>query len=254
MDLATLIGIVGSFIIIMGAILLGPNAVIFFNIPGLLIVIGGTFTATLIKFSLSHTLGAFKVALKAFFHKPESPSALIEEGIELASIARKGGLLALEDKEVRNEFLQQGIQLCVDGHDPQLVRRMLSKDINQAIDRHDEGQAIFKAIGDVAPAMGMIGTLVGLVQMLSNMDDPKKIGPAMAVALLTTLYGAVIANAVALPIADKLAHRSREERNNKSLILEAISAIQEGLNPRVMEDLLKTYLPGSKRKAVNKAA
>jgi chemotaxis protein MotA len=115
------------------------------------------------------------------------------------------------------------------------------------IDRHERGQAIFKSIGDVAPAMGMIGTLIGLVQMLSAMDDPKKIGPAMAVALLTTLYGAIIANAFALPIADKLSHRSQEERLNKALILETIGSIQEGLNPRVMEELLKTYLPAGKR-------
>jgi len=142
----------------------------------------------------------------------------------------------------------------VDGHEPALVRRMLSKDINLTIERHDVGQRIFKAIGDVAPAMGMIGTLVGLVQMLSNMDDPKMIGPAMATALLTTLYGAMIANILALPIADKLAHRSREERMNKSLILETVSAIQEGLNPRVMEDMLKAYLPGNKRKEAKQAA
>lgn len=254
MDLATLIGLLGALAVIAGAILVGPNAIIFFNLPGLLIVLGGTFTATLIKFPLAHTLNAFKVALKAFFHKSETPSQLIEEAVELAAVARKGGLLGLEDREVKNEFLKRGLQLCVDGHQAELIRRMLTKDINLTIMRHDEGQAIFKAIGDVAPAMGMIGTLVGLVQMLSNMDDPKKIGPAMAVALLTTLYGAVIANAVALPIADKLAHRSREERTNKSLILEAISAIQEGLNPRVMEDMLKTYLPGGQRNKENKKA
>lgn len=124
---------------------------------------------------------------------------------------------------------------------------MLSKDINLTIERHELGRGIFKAIGDVAPAMGMIGTLVGLVQMLSSMDDPKKIGPAMAIALLTTLYGSIIANAFALPIADKLALRTEEESTNKNLIIEAISAIQQGLNPRVMEELLKTYLPGNQR-------
>jgi chemotaxis protein MotA len=131
---------------------------------------------------------------------------------------------------------------------------MLNKDINLTIERHERGQAIFKAIADVAPAMGMIGTLVGLVQMLSAMDDPKKIGPAMAVALLTTLYGAIIANTIAAPIADKLAHRSNEERLNKNLILEAINGIQEGINPRVMEELLKTYLPPSQRDSDDKEA
>ncbi len=249
MDPATLIGLIGCLSIISAAVLMGPNALIFVNLPGLFIVLGGTFMATLVKFPLATTLGAFKVAVKAFFHKSEKPDELIKNGVELANIARKGGLLALEDANVSNDFLRQGIQLCVDGHDPQLVRRLLAKDINLTIERHDEGQAIFKAIADVAPAMGMIGTLVGLVQMLSNMDDPKKIGPAMAVALLTTLYGAVIANAIAIPIAAKLAHRSKEERTNKSLILETVGAIQEGLNPHVMEDLLKTYLPVSQRNA-----
>ena len=131
---------------------------------------------------------------------------------------------------------------------------MLSKDINLTIERHERGQAIFKAMGDVAPAMGMIGTLIGLVQMLSAMDDPKAIGPAMAVALLTTLYGAIIATVFALPIADKLALRSQDERLNKALILETISSIQEGLNPRVMEELLKTYLPENKREGVGEAS
>ncbi len=129
-------------------------------------------------------------------------------------------------------------------------------DINLTIERHERGQAIFKAMGDVAPAMGMIGTLIGigLVQMLSAMDDPKSIGPAMAVALLTTLYGAIIATVFALPIADKLALRSQDERLNKALILETISSIQEGLNPRVMEELLKTYLPENKRESVGEAS
>ena len=169
--------------------------------------------------------------------------------MELAETARKSGLLALESHEFKNEFLGKGIRLCVDGHDPEFVKRMLGKDISLAIERHDTGKGIFKSIGDVAPAMGMIGTLIGLVQMLSNMDDPKSIGPAMAVALLTTLYGAIIANAFALPLADKLGFRSTEERINKSLILETIAGIQEGLNPRVLGGLLKTYLPGSKRES-----
>ena len=254
MDIATLIGFIAASGIITTAILLGPNALIFLNIGGLLIVVGGTFGATLMKFPITHMFGAFKVALKAFFYKNDKPTDLIQEGIEMAQIARKEGFLGLESREVNNEFLQKGINLCVDRHDPELVRRMLSKDINLTIERHEEGQSIFKAIGDVAPAMGMIGTLVGLVQMLSNMDDPKKICPAMAVALLTTLYGALIANVVALPIADKLAHRSKEERINRSLILETIGAIQEGLNPRVMEQLLKSYLPGNQRTDSQEAA
>ena len=163
-------------------------------------------------------------------------------------------MLGLENVEVENEFLRNGIQLVVDGNTPELVNKILSKDISLAIERNETGLNVFKAIGDVAPAMGMIGTLIGLVQMMSNMSDPKAIGPAMAVALLTTLYGAVIANTIALPIADKLAHRSNEERLNKSMILESISAIQEGLNPRMIEGLLNAYLPASKKAGVEDKA
>jgi chemotaxis protein MotA len=226
MDLATLVGLLGAFGIISVAILMGGAAIVFVNIPSLLIVAVGTIFAVLIKFPMGHFLAAFKIATKAFFNKAEDPARLIEEGVELANIARKEGVLGLEGQDIQNEFLNRGIQLCVDGHEPEFVRSMLGKDINLTIERHERGQAIFKAIGDTAPAMGMIGTLIGLVQMLSAMDDPKAIGPAMAVALLTTLYGAIIA------------------------ILETISSIQEGLNPRVMEELLKTYLPESKRDAV----
>jgi len=247
MDLATLVGLLGAFGIIMAAIIFGGSAIIFLNIPSLLIVLGGTIFAVLMKFPTGHFFAAFKIAMKAFFHKGEDPLNLIQEGVALANIARKEGVLGLEGQDIDNPFLERGIQLCVDGHEPEFVRSMLGKDINLTIERHERGQAIFKSIGDVAPAMGMIGTLIGLVQMLSAMDDPKAIGPAMAVALLTTLYGAIIANAFALPIAGKLAHRSQEERMSKALILETISSIQEGLNPRVMEELLKTYLPASKR-------
>lgn len=219
----------------------------FVNPPSVVIVLGGTLAATLIKFPLGHLLGAFKVALKAFRSTSESPSKLIEKALELAQISRKSGVLALEQTPIENEFLRKGIMLAIDGHPAAFVRRTLSQDINLAIERHETGQNIFRAIGESAPAMGMIGTLIGLVQMLSNMDNPRAIGPAMAVALLTTLYGAVIANAFALPIADKLAHRSMEERLNKAIILEIVSGIQEGLNPRVMETVLMTYLPDSQR-------
>ncbi len=254
MDLATLIGLLGAIGIIIMAMVLGGSVLLFVNIPSLLIVVVGTLFAVLIKFPIGHFFGAFRIAAKAFMAKTDDPKSLIEEGVELANIARKEGVLGLEGQDIQNEFLKRGIQLCVDGHEPEFVRAMLSKDINLTIERHERGQAIFKAMGDVAPAMGMIGTLIGLVQMLSAMDDPKSIGPAMAVALLTTLYGAIIATVFALPIADKLALRSQDERLNKALILETISSIQEGLNPRVMEELLKTYLPENKRESVGEAS
>lgn len=254
MDLATLIGVIGAFAAIIVSILMGGEISMFVNPPGLMIVIGGTAFVTLMKFPLGHTFGAFGIALKAFIYKSQKPADIIEQNIELANIARKEGLLGLEKVDVENEFLRHGIQLVVDGNEPEFVHKILTTDINLTIQRNETGLNIFKAIGDVAPAMGMIGTLIGLVQMMSNMDDPKTIGPAMAVALLTTFYGAVIANAIALPIADKLDHRNNEEKLKKSMILEGISAIQEGLNPRMIEGLLNTYLTDKDRKAADKAA
>lgn len=247
MDIATLLGIIGAIGCIVAAILMGGEIGMFINPPSIMIVFAGSFAVVLMKFPVSNMLGAFGVAVKAFVYKSQSPTEIIEQSIELANVARKEGLLGLESVEVENEFLAKGIQMVVDGNSPELVSKILTKEISLSIERNETGLSIFKALGDVAPAMGMIGTLIGLVQMMSNMSDPKAIGPAMAVALLTTLYGAVIANVFALPIADKLAHRSNEERLNKSMILESISAIQEGLNPRMIEGLLNVYLPDSQK-------
>ncbi|RLA20995.1 MAG: flagellar motor protein PomA [Gammaproteobacteria bacterium] len=247
MDLATLIGFLGGLGIIIGAIATGGDVMLFVNTPSVLIVIGGTFMVTLMGIPLPDFLRSFGVALKAFINKREDPTILIEEAVRLSDVARKNGLLALEGEEIGNEFLKKGISLCVDGHDPSLVKKMLGQDINLTIKRHEVGQKMWASVGDMAPAMGMIGTLVGLVQMLANMSDPASIGPAMAVALLTTLYGAVIANAFAIPLSEKLALVSEYERLNKSLIMETISGIQEGVNPRVLEALLQTYLPENKR-------
>ena len=254
MDLATLLGMLIAFGFILGAILTGGSLILFVNPPSLLIVIGGSISVVLMQFTLGQFFGAFKVAAKGFMHKSVDPIELIEQAVNLANIARKEGMMALESQEIDNPFLNKGIQLCVDGHPPDLVRKMLSKDISMTIERHEIGQKMFRALGDIAPAMGMIGTLIGLVQMLANMDDPKTIGPAMAVALLTTLYGAVIANAFALPLADKLELRSVEEKTNRTLILETISGIQEGMNPRVLEELLKAFLPESQRDFEEEAA
>jgi chemotaxis protein MotA len=247
LDLATLIGLIGAFGIIMTAIVLGGSAGTFVNGPSLLVVLGGTVLVTMMKFSLGKFAGATSVAVKAFLHKPTNPEELIQESVELAKAARQGGLLALEDREIADEFMKTGLGLLIDGHPADIVRTMLQKDLSQTLKRHADGQDIFKAIGEVGPAMGMIGTLIGLVQMLANMDDPKQIGPAMAVALLTTLYGAILANMVALPIADKLALRSAEEYTSKSLIIDALLSIQGGQNPRIIASMLEAYLPRSKR-------
>ncbi len=247
MDLAPLIGLIGAFGVIFASIFMGGSIGTFVNGPSLTVVFAGTFLVTMMKFSLGQFLGAAKVAIKAFMFKLATPQELIDKAVELAKAARQGGILALEEAEVSDEFMQTGVNLLIDGHQPEIVRDMLVKDMQLTLQRHEEGQNIFKAIGDVGPAMGMIGTLIGLVQMLSNMDDPKQIGPAMAVALLTTLYGAILANMFALPIADKLSLRSGEEKDRKRLIIDALLGIQEGQNPRVIASMLEAYLPKSAR-------
>lgn len=247
MDLATVVGLLVAFGIIMASIFMGGSVMTFVNIPSLLVVGGGTIGAVLMQFSLGQFLGAVGVAMKGFFNKSQDPQELIDITVDLADTARKGGLLALEEKDTGIPFYQMGIQMMVDGHEPEVVRKMMVSEMNLTVERHDIGKKIFKSIGDMAPAMGMIGTLIGLVQMLSNMEDPKSIGPAMAVALLTTLYGAMIANIFALPLAEKLGLRSDEERMTKSMIIDGVTGIQEGRNPKVIASMLQTYLPGSKR-------
>lgn len=249
MDLATIVGLIGALALIVVSMLMSGELVMFVNGPSVVIVVGGTTFAVMAKFSLGTYLGALKIAGKSFTNKLPDPDALIEEVVALADEARKGGLLSLEGKEVSSDFLQRGIQLLVDGHDPDVVKTLLSKDKNQAVERHEVGAAIFSSMAEMAPAMGMIGTLIGLVAMLANMDDPKAIGPAMAVALLTTLYGAIIANGVCDPISSKLKQRASDEAMIKSLVIDALIAIQNGQNPRVIDSMLRNYLPEGKREA-----
>ncbi|GGA71408.1 flagellar motor protein PomA [Neiella marina] len=247
MDLATLIGLIGAFAFVIMAMVSGGSIGMFLDVPSVLIVLCGSLFVVLMKFNMGQFLGAAKIAGKAFMFKIDKPDDLIEKAVEMADAARKGGFLALEEAEIDNNFMQKGVDLLVDGHDADVVRGALSKDIKLTNDRHEMGISIFSKLGDVAPAMGMIGTLIGLVAMLSNMDDPKAIGPAMAVALLTTLYGAMLANMVAIPIADKLALRKEEEMLNRRLIMDAILGIQDGQNPRVLDGMLKNYLAEGKR-------
>lgn len=247
MDLATLIGMVGAIGFVVMAMVLGGDLSMFINVPSILIVFGGTIFVILSQYTLGQFFGAGKIAAKAFMFKIEAPDELIQKIVEMADAARKGGFLALEEAEIENEFMQKGVDMLVDGHDIDVVRATMSKDISMTTERHEFGAAIYKGMGDVAPAMGMIGTLIGLVAMLSNMDDPKAIGPAMAVALLTTLYGAFFANVICLPISEKLKHRKEEEKLNQSLVLDGIIGIADGQNPRVIEGILKNYLAAGKR-------
>lgn len=247
MDLATLLGMVGAIGIVLAAILTGGSALVFINVPSILIVLGGTVMVVMIKFSMGQFFGAFKVAGTAFINKSADPEALIEKIVELANIARKEGMLALENQDIDNAFLDEGVKMLIDGNSREVVSTVLTKDMQQTIERHTWGAKVFSATADVAPAMGMIGTLIGLVQMLSNMSDPKSIGPAMAVALLTTLYGAMLANMVAMPIADKLTLRKTDELRIRSMCIDGVLAIQEGQNPRIIESMLKAYLEPEKR-------
>ena len=240
--------------VVMAAIITGGSPIIFMNVPSILIVLGGTALVVMMKFTLGQFFGAFKVAARAFMFKLDEPEDLITQVVELATIARKEGMLALENAEINNEFLRDGVRMLIDGNNREVVSAVMSKDLQQTIDRHKWGSKVFSATGDVAPAMGMIGTLIGLVQMLSSMDDPKSIGPAMAVALLTTLYGAVLANMVAIPIADKLDLRKAQEGRIKAMCIDGVLAIQEGQNPRIIESMLKAYLEPKERNKEAEAA
>lgn len=253
MDFATLIGLVGAILLIASAVILGVSPSVFINPPSLLIVVGGTMLVVLAKFSFAQFFGAFKAAARAFKFKLPETQASIEELVEIANIARKEGVLGLEDRQVSSPFLGQGIQMLVDGQDGNTIKQLLSKERLMTLDHNRSGAKVFTAMADVAPAMGMIGTLIGLVQMLSNMEDPKSIGPAMAVALLTTLYGAMIATMIATPIADKLSLRMTEEARMQSLYIDALVAIQEGTNPRIIEQMLSSYLPPKEREKVAEA-
>jgi chemotaxis protein MotA len=249
MDLATVIGLVGGGGIVLLAIILGGSVGIFFNVPSVLIVVGGTFATALIRFGMGDVLNSMKVANNAFATKLSVPEQVIKEIVNLANIARKNGLIVLEQQPIADHFLKKAIMYCVDGHEAEFIEEVLNKEVSLTVERHDIGRKVFSGMGDSAPAFGMIGTLVGLVQMLSTMGDPSTIGPAMAVALLTTLYGALIANIVMIPIADKLSLRSREEERNRKLIIEGVLGILKGLNPRVMEEFLETFLPPKERTA-----
>ena len=253
MDIATIIGLVGGSALVLSAVIIGGSALIFINIPGVLIVVGGTLATCFIKFSMGDVVNTIKVAMKAFLVKMEPPDETVPRLVALARIAKKEGLIALENEKTEDEFTAKAVRYLSDGIDEGLIEDMLNKDIRLTVQRHSVGQSVFKGMGSSAPAFGMIGTLIGLVQMLASMDDPSKIGPAMAVALLTTLYGALIANLVCLPIAEKLAFRSQQEQDNKSIIREAAIGIAQGISPMVLEQSLKIYLsPKDRDKAKSK--
>ena len=249
MDIATLLGIISAFGLVVTAIFMGGGLTLFINIPSALIVIGGTLGTTLINYPLSDMLKVVSVVKNALFSEAVKANALIETFVNFANKSRREGILALEGeiKNVKGEFLKRGIQLSIDGLEPTEIKDILETEVEFIRSRHQLGAEIFTTMGTFAPALGMIGTLIGLVQMLQTMDDPSSIGPAMAVALLTTFYGSLMANLVCMPIAGKLKTRSKEEVLVKEMTVEGIISLSNGDNPRILEQKLKAFIPPNQR-------
>lgn len=250
MDLGFLFGILGTWIIVMWAVLSGGDVGFFINAPSIILVVGGTLTILIFSIPISEAKRVFGVARKAVFPEDNRVEQLIQDLVSYAEIARRDGILSLENltKDMKDEFIVRGIQMAVDGTDPELIDQILTSELDNTAGRHERAKAILDTMGKYAPAMGMIGTLIGLVIMLQNMSDPSKIGPGMAVAILTTLYGALLANTVFGPMSDRLARRSGEEMLYKSIIVKGVMAIQSGDNPRIVEQKLRTFLPPSARR------
>jgi len=251
MDIATILGVISAFGLVCIAIVMGGGIQLFINIPALMIVVGGTLGATMINYPLRDVFGVFKVVKKALLARNASLTELIKRFMAFAQKSRKEGILALENeiKEVNDDFLKKGVQLAIDGLEPQEISNILETEVDFVRSRHQLGAEIFSTMGTFSPALGMIGTLIGLVQMLQTMDDPSKIGPAMAVALLTTFYGSIIANIVCLPISGKLRTRSKEEVLTKEMAIQGIVSLSNGDNPRILEQKLQAFIPPNQRES-----
>ncbi len=249
MDLATVIGILSAFGLVFFGIMSGGSLLIFWDAASAAIVVGGTFGVTLINYPLGDVLGVLKVVKHVFLFKLQAAKELIEILVEMGNKTRTGGILSIEPmiKDLSDDFLAKGMQMLVDGIDVNAIRGVLEKEMDYVEDRHKLGAEVFTTLATFAPALGMIGTLIGLVQMLQTLDDPSKIGPAMAVALITTFYGALLANLIFLPMSGKLKKRNKEEMLVKELILEGILSIAGGENPRIMEQKLQVFLSPNNR-------
>jgi len=252
MDIATIIGVVFGFLVITGAIVVGGGWQSFVHIPSLAIVIGGMSCATLIHFSLPQFLGIFSVVKKTIVTKIPSPSVLIQNMVNFAAINRRDGALALEQEipKIGDLFFVKGLQMLVDGQDPSAIRDLLSLEIDSLRDRHSTGKKILEFMGASAPAFGMVGTLIGLVQMLKNLSSPDQIGAGMAVALLTTFYGAFSANLIFIPLAGKLGIYSKAETTAMEMIVEGICAIAQGDNPTTIREKMQAFISQSRREEV----
>ncbi|HED67085.1 MAG TPA: motility protein A [Planctomycetes bacterium] len=253
MDITTVIGTVLAFGLVFFAMATGPGGlVIFVDVPSMMIVFGGTIAVVLMNFPLDNIKVLVKVCMRTFFYKAPSCTAEIDRIITYANLARKEGLLALETKlqEVDDKFFAKGVQLVIDGFPAETVRDIMELEAEWEHQRHLTGKKMMDAFGSMAPAFGMIGTLVGLVQMLQNLSDPSKIGGGMATALLTTLYGAMAANMFCIPLAGKLEIRDNEETLLRALMIEGIVAIQSGEGPQLIKEKLKSFIAPTVREEV----
>jgi len=250
MDIATIIGIVLGIGLLLGAILMKGSLGAFIDPASAAVVLGGTVAAALIAFPLPRVLKIFGVVKQAFFARTADKIEYVRTLVKLAEIARRDGILSLENHLSGNDvdpFLARGLRMAIDGQDPSVIEAALEQEVEAMIERHAKGRALFETFGKYAPAFGMIGTLIGLVIMLGNLSDLEALGPAMAVALITTFYGSVIANMFALPIADKLSQRSDDEIAAKLLIVRGVMSIQAGDNPRIVQQKLLAFLDPKQR-------
>ena len=254
MDLGTPIGIVLGFGLILGSILLNSSLDSYIDVPSLLIVVGGTIAAALIAEKMPAVTGMIKVVKNAFRSPPGDPVACIEKIVELSNLARREGVLALENQQVEDPFLAKALRKAVDGLPQDEIRESLTAELLAMKARHKRAQNLLKFCAATAPSMGMIGTLIGLVQMLQSLEDPSAIGPAMAVALLTTMYGAILAFVVFGPLAEKLARWSDQEGDAMTVIIEGMDSIVRGQNAMVIKDKLEARLPPGERKPDQEAA
>ena len=249
MDVMTILGIVIGAGLVIGSILLQGSVLVFWSPSALMITVGGSFGALLINFGLGQLKQVIQVTRQAFIEVQRNPREIITFFYDLAQKARREGLLALEDDihGLEDPFLKKGLQMMIDGMDPEIIKEILNIEVESLQERHRMGQDVFRSWASLAPAFGMIGTLIGLINMLIRLDDPSAIGPGMAVALLTTFYGVLFANLILTPIAGKLTLRSDEELLVKDAMIEGIICIQGGVNPRVLQDKLKAFMPPADR-------
>jgi chemotaxis protein MotA len=250
MDLGTIIGIIAGFLVVLfGIIVGGASPGLYVHIPSLLIVLGGSVGAMMVSNPLSRVLGMMRYITQIIRTPDWQEEKVISDLVAFSERARREGLLALEDNldEVEDEFMRKGIQLVVDGTDPDIIKNILYNDLGQIQNRHDSGIKLFDDWGKIAPAFGMIGTLIGLIAMLANLEDQSSIAAGMSTALITTLYGAFFANLIIIPFKNKLEDRDKSETRAKEIIIEGILSIQSGDNPRILLEKLISFLPPRQR-------